>query len=365
MQAEEEAHRAEEQQRLLEERRALIRQAAPCVSIVDGIVIAGKSDGTLLWAGEASSDKEIWNQYRETALSWKNISQVVGVEKGHTQTFGVIGVRMDGSVVLAGKNPSFLDEDKWTDLTAVVHTKMESGLKYKKSHDVFVGLKRDGHVTLYVTNGDELNRELEKLSEWNSLTKIISGENYIAGLKSDGTVVYVDNNWRSNLGPTTKWTGIVDIAALGKDIIGLKEDGTVAVTGYTSSEQKRYSDWTEIAALGSSGIGIKCDGTVVAEVYNKSLKEHLSAWTDIVAVFGDFLYIVGVKRMEPWFGPSDGRMILRWTLAAGSSSITLRPWSRSEKRPRDGLKRKRPGPAPSAAPPWRQSAPPCKTSLPT
>ena len=109
LQAEEEARRAEEQQRLLAERRALIRPAASCISIVRN-VIAVKSDGTLLWAVEASSDTSAWNQYREAALSWKNISQVARW-KGHTKTFGVIGVRMDGSLVWAGKNLSFLDED--------------------------------------------------------------------------------------------------------------------------------------------------------------------------------------------------------------------------------------------------------------
>ena len=318
LQAEEEARRAEEQQRLLAERRALIRQAAPCVSIVNGIVIAVKSDGTLLWAVEASSDTSAWNQYREAALSWKNISQVVLVGKGNTKTFGVIGVRMDGSLVWAGKNLSFLDEDVWTDLTAMVYTEVDRSRRgYHDYHDVFVGLKRDGHIILHVTDEDKLDWKIDKLREWDNLTKIIGGKNYIAGLKSDGTVV-AEGQWEfTQLYQAKRWTGIVDIAACGEDIIGLKEDGIVVVTGKTSSDQKRYSDWTEIAALASSGsdsISIKYDGTVMADgLGSKKSKEQLSAWTDIVAVFGDWTF-VGVKADGMVVTTSDKYDVSGWKL---------------------------------------------------
>ena len=309
LQAAEEARRAEEQKRLLAERRALIRPAASCVSIVNGIVIAVKADGTLLWTGEASSDKEIWNQYRETALSWKNILQVVPVKKGPTQTFGVIGdsfgvigVRMDGSLVWAGTGLDFLEDEAWADLTAVVHTVMSAGIGYRTHHAVFVGLKRDGRVVVYVngvTERNELSWKKKELNKWDDLTKIVGGENYIAGLKSDGTVVYTSGT-TSNLSQIKDWTGIVDIAAFGKEIIGLREDGTVAVTGVSSFKQEIYSSWTDIAALGdtkSLASGIKCDGTVVTDLrYDKPLEEQLSAWSDLVAVFDNFDYIVGVKE---------------------------------------------------------------------
>ena len=318
LQAEEEARRAEEQQRLLAERRALIRPAASCISITYRNVIAVKSDGTLLWAVEASSDTSAWNQYREAALSWKNISQVVLVGKGNTKTFGVIGVRMDGSLVWAGKNLSFLDEDVWTDLTAMVYTEVDRSRRgYHDYHDVFVGLKRDGHIILHVTDEDKLDWEIDKLREWDNLTKIIGGKNYIAGLKSDGTVV-AEGQWGfTQLYQAKRWTGIVDIAACGEDIIGLKEDGIVVVTGKTSSDQKRYSDWTEIAALASSrsdSISIKYDGTVMADgLGSKKSKEQLSAWTDIVAVFGDWTF-VGVKADGMVVTTSDKYDVSGWKL---------------------------------------------------
>ena len=60
LQAAEEARRAEEQKRLLAERRALIRPGRLLCfnAIFSGVVIAVKADGTLLWTGEASSGAE-------------------------------------------------------------------------------------------------------------------------------------------------------------------------------------------------------------------------------------------------------------------------------------------------------------------
>lgn len=172
-------------------------------------------------------------------------------------------------------------------------------------------------IILHVTDEDKLDWEIDKLREWDNLTKIIGGKNYIAGLKSDGTVV-AEGQWGfTQLYQAKRWTGIVDIAACGEDIIGLKEDGIVVVTGKTSSDQKRYSDWTEIAALASSrsdSISIKYDGTVMADgLGSKKSKEQLSAWTDIVAVFGDWTF-VGVKADGMVVTTSDKYDVSGWKL---------------------------------------------------
>jgi hypothetical protein len=62
------------------------------------------------------------------------------------------------------------------------------------------------------------------------------------GLKSDGTVVAVGNNYYGQC-DVSSWTDIVQVAASYLHTVGLKSDGTVVAVGHNFYGQCNLFDW--------------------------------------------------------------------------------------------------------------------------
>ncbi len=168
--------------------------------------------------------------------------------------------------------------------------------------DHTVGLKSDGTV---VAVGEEYRGQC-KVSDWTDIIAVAAGDDYTVGLKKDSTVVAVGCNYQGQC-EVSDWTDIVAVAAGYHHCVGLRKDGTVVATKYTGDQeyyagQCEVSAWTDIVAV-SAGydhtVGLKKDGTVVATKYTGEIyfdQCEVSGWTDIVAVSAGNYHTVGLKN---------------------------------------------------------------------
>jgi|GEM_PF-1459392 len=243
-----------------------------------------------------------------------------------TERVAVIALKSDGTVLT---NMDESEHKNWSEIVQVAA--LDRG---------FVGLKEDGTVVFSDRLGD-LNKKLTP--EWEDVIQISTTNSFnIAALKSDGTVV--SNNKELN-DMVSDWGGIVQVCAGEDFVLGLKEDGTVVMSG-TVRTRKEFiedmaaieaimSEWTDIVALSYSDttysthpyrrgpyvVGLKSDGTVVSTI-ERDLNldqtiwtpgwatEHdlsFSEWTDIVQISAGRFHIVGLKRDETVVSTTPGK----------------------------------------------------------
>ena len=212
-----------------------------------------KSDGTVDAVGQNKC---------EQCSGTSNWTRIVAIAAGPENT---VGLRQDGTVVFAGiLDPAKLNEvAKWSDIVAI------------SSGGCIVGLKSDGTV---VAVGDNFFGECS-VGSWKGIVAVSAGYRHTVGLRSDGTVVATGSN-QAGACDTAHWCDIVAVAAGGDFTVGLKKDRTVMVAGVNYD----VSLWKEIIAIAAGkfhAIGLKSDGTVVATGNNGEKQCEVSGWTNI------------------------------------------------------------------------------------
>ena len=195
-----------------------------------------------------------------------------------------------------------------------------------------VGLKSDGTVA-YLFNSEPDSGRREKIQqgikEWKDLTRVIAGDQYLLGLKDDGTVVTAGDSDNAVL-RVKDWTDIREIGTDGSITLGLnskntlfateqstlcvnrkkaaalsmhspsqvllRTDGTLDFSGnfYPDEAWTEARGWSDIAAVDMNGIGsaeelaqvigLKSDGTLLASGNNDYGQCNISEWSGIVAV---------------------------------------------------------------------------------
>jgi uncharacterized repeat protein (TIGR01451 family) len=130
---------------------------------------------------------------------------------------------------------------------------------------------------------------------------IAAGSEYIVGLKSDGTVIAIGDNFAGKC-DVGDWTEIVQVAASVGHTVGLKADGTVVAVGYPNHGQCDVSGWTDIVQIDAGGavgeghtVGLKSDGAVVAVGTNDDGQCDVEGWTGIVDVAAGGHHTVGLR----------------------------------------------------------------------
>ena len=114
-------------------------------------------------------------------------------------------------------------------------------------------------------------------------TMLAVGSNFVAGLKSDGTVLIAEA-YDNISKEVSAWEDIIAIAAGNSHIVGLKANGTVVAAGINNNKQCDVRNWREIVAIDAAGnntIGLRADGTVVATGQNKYGECDVRYWKDI------------------------------------------------------------------------------------
>ena len=135
---------------------------------------------------------------------------------------------------------------------------------------------------------------------WGEITPretVSAGDDHTVGLKADGTVVALGDNYDGQC-DVDGWTDIVAVSAAWRHTVGLKADGTVVAVGYNGSGQCDVDGWTDIVAVSAGSrhtVGLKADGTVVAVGDNRYGQCDVDGWTDIVAVSAAWRHTVGLK----------------------------------------------------------------------
>ena len=162
-----------------------------------------------------------------------------------------------------------------------------------------VGLKADGTV---VAVGDNYYGQCN-VGGWTDITQVAPGYWHTAGLKSDGTVVAVGNNayGKCDVGG---WTDITQVAVGSSHTVGLKADGTVVAVGFNYNGQCDVGGWTDIVQVATNfhhTVGLKADGTVVAVGDNYWEQCDVGGWTNIIQVDAGSSHTVGLK--------SDGTVV--------------------------------------------------------
>ena len=165
-----------------------------------------------------------------------------------------------------------------------------------------VGLKSDGTVEAV---GDNYYGQID-VEGWTDIVAVSSSWDHTVGLKSDGSVVAVGDNYDGRC-DVEGWTDIVDISATRYLTAGLKSDGTVVVAG----DLNYAKDWTDIVDISAGNyhiVGLKSDGTVVASEVTSVNGNHnvgqsdVEEWTDIVDISAGISHTVGLK--------SDGTVVV-------------------------------------------------------
>ena len=224
-----------------------------------------------------------------------------------------IGLRSDGTVVATGDNVSGqCDVSAWSDMVAITNGfyDLENlphtvGARVSCCNHYTVGLKADG--TLVVAGKPPENWDL---TDWSDIVQINTEGKHIAGLKSDGTVLSTQYD-------TSDWKNITDIDVGPYHILGLCADSTVAVEGnayiYGHLDVSQWSGIVAITASDRHTVGLKADGTVVAVGDNMEGQCNVSGWTDIVDVAVRNDRTVGLR--------SDGTAVVAgWTEAGYKQS---------------------------------------------
>ena len=247
------------------------------VSTGNDYVLGLKTDGTVLLAGE--------NKYVQSSVAdWKDITYI------SANTRHALGIRTDGTVVSAGNNESGqCDVYEWEDIIAVA-----AGVGHS------VGLREDGTV---VAVGDNSEGQCN-VEEWSNIIAVTTGGNHTVGLRLDGTVVATGRN-KNEFGRFTGqcnvsgWTGIVAVAAGYSHTVGVKADGTVVAVGDRDKGRLDVSGWTDIIAVAAGDrhtVGLKYDGTVVTTgKSDRNVNYKVDDWKNIVAIDAYNFDTVGIR----------------------------------------------------------------------
>lgn len=240
------------------------------------------SDGKIKYSGD-------YKLLEEELSTWEDIISIS--LKGHF----AIGLKQDGTVVIAGKVPDYpdyyIDTSTWEDVIAV-----SSGQQY------IVGLRSDGTLVAQGHNGD---KQLDiNGSEWSDIVAISCGWRHTVGLDSNGKIHITGFQSESQLenikNNKDKWHDIVAVSAAGGSdepsghnayTAALKQDGKV-ITTLPTEIQNRIDDWNDIIAISAGDfylVGLNSKGDVFVEQIDNSVDldnsiNEIGTWNDIIAI---------------------------------------------------------------------------------
>ncbi len=147
-------------------------------------------------------------------------------------------------------------------------------------------------------------------------TQVAGGGYHTVGLKTDGTVVAVGNNFYGQCN-VSSWTDIIQVATGGGHTVGLKIDGTVVAVGDSNEGQCNVNSWTDItqiAAGASYTVGLKSNGTVVAVGDNYFGQCNVGAWNGIAHIAAGNSHTLGLK--------TNGRVVAMGYNYAGQCNVS-------------------------------------------
>lgn len=238
--------------------------------------------------------KDSEDMIQECRLELARLQQATTISAGIRSSVGMI---RNGKVYLAGDDyyswKSILDT--WNDIISI-----------SVKGNFVLGLKEDGTVVM----AGKVPEYYVGTKTWTDVIAISTGQQYIIGLRADGTLVAQGHNGDNQV-DIDSWSDIVAIATGWRHTVGLDSNGEIHITGLGSNRQLEYiedhkDDWKNIVDIdaggGASGnigttaytVALKQDGTVVTTLTGEAAEE-VEKWKDIIAISAGDSYIVGLK----------------------------------------------------------------------
>lgn len=258
---------------------AAILSVQHLVCCTDGVVVALKTDGTLLTFKSNRLDrfeKERCQRLCNELATWRDI---IAISASHHT---VVGLKADGTVVAASElsDSSETAVSEWSDIVAI-----DAGSKR------ILGIKSDGTI---VAAGEEYRPDpltlitRRNLSGWQDMAVV--GHLYLTdyGIRKDGSILLGDWIYKESdeVKSVRRWENIVSLAAcdggtgsMAHYFVGLRPDGTLQLPDGSRSGKN-------IAALCTSDWGayaLDRDGNVYRIHFNGNLENYLMG-QDVVAI---------------------------------------------------------------------------------
>ena len=127
-----------------------------------------------------------------------------------------------------------------------------------------IKLKKDGTVE---PTSEVYSYMAEKTKFWNNIVSLSESDDYVYGVKADGTVEFAKYQEEStNEIDISNWNNIIQIEpCLFGGVVGLRDDGTVVYNGIDKSCILAIKEWKDVVQLSGTNsflIALKKDGTV-------------------------------------------------------------------------------------------------------
>ena len=225
-----------------------------------GDPVGMKSDGTCI-TFELDYETQKYHTVEIEDPEWRDIIDIQP---------GGFGLRKDG-VILCRNSDTKIVCSNWSDIKKI----------YTNGFGGVFGLRSNGNVIFVPGNINnngykEANVDISnKIKEWKDIVSISASAFYVAGLKSDGTVVLagdanypvLDSGTLNEVAfDVSDWKSIIDIHCDDYYIAGLKADGTVLICGNEPQSDFPVSAWRDIVAIQGDSqliLGQKANGTIV------------------------------------------------------------------------------------------------------
>lgn len=191
---------------------------------------------------------------------------IVQIANAEGNFFALTG---DGEVsVLAGSiNPeAYQDCASWQEIVSI-----------STGRDFLVGLRKDGSVAVC---GDPAYLNLNRIRKWQNVVQLQASNYQVIALSADGKVLFEGGYWKpgkaelfeyempESLPDFSEWTDVVQVTSGNNFMAGLRSDGTIVVDGWYDYYHTEYgidratqwkeilyieADWDSLAAITCSG----------------------------------------------------------------------------------------------------------------
>lgn len=264
--------------------------------------------------------KESENYENSNSLKKSCETAVKILQNSNVVSAGVVfsvGITEKGRVVSSGDMVlSQSDVEDWEDIVSIA-----------TFGALVIGLKMDGTV---VTAGKLENDYRIETGNWDDIIAVSAGDLYVIGLRENGTIVAQGYNGDGQM-DIDDWTNITAISTGWRHTVGLTSDGKIRIAGFRSKDEdeiRENEEWTDIIAISAGGgkpgvegeqghtVGLKSNGEVVAIGDNTYGQCEVSEWKNIIAISAGAFHTVGLTH--------DGKVVT--TQASGESFETISQW---------------------------------------
>ena len=179
--------------------------------------ILHKKDGSMeAFLGGSKADQEWrWDSYREVN-NWSDIKQFTDYSE-----YIIYGLREDGTILYSAEDGTCeIEVDKSVKIKEIC-----SGLENN-----LLGVTKDG--TIHVLKKDEVSEQkgMLQVEGWNNIQHVAMGESHTVGLREDGTVVAVGQNYAGQC-DVENWKDVESIAVGRTCTLGVTKNGKLLIAG--------------------------------------------------------------------------------------------------------------------------------------